>query len=178
MSLWGAFLHALKDALTEWNVSITMDLPTFYTNEKKMEPKVNDTLILERKIFTEQSTIGELRIDGDFACYTLEDTCRAKGIKVPGKTAISPGRYEIAITDSIRFKRPLPLLLAVPDFEGVRIHAGNAAEDTEGCILLGTRKDVDVIYDSRKAFDLIFPEIQKRLTFGKLYISIIGGRAA
>ena len=40
----------------------------------------------------------------------------------PGKTAIPSGQYEVTVTWSARFSRPLPLLLRVPDFEAVRIH--------------------------------------------------------
>lgn len=143
-----------------------------------MEPKMHDTFTLERMTFSEKSTIGELRIDGDLLCYTLEDTCRRNGEKIEGKTAIPAGKYEIVITESIRFKRPLPLLLEVPGFEGVRIHPGNTAEDTEGCILVGMKNGINVLYDSRKAFDLLFPEIQKRLQMGKLFIAIVGGSKA
>lgn len=141
-----------------------------------MEPKMQDCLTLERMDFTDKSTVGELRLDGEMVCYTLEDTCRSNGIKITGKTAIPSGRYELVVTYSDRFKKHMPLLLNVDGFDGVRIHSGNTSEDTEGCILLGMRRGVDVIYDSRKAFDLVFPEIQKRVATGKLYLSIVGGR--
>lgn len=130
-------------------------------------------ITLERSTFTDISTIGELCIDGDFFCYTLEDTCRRK--KIPGTTAIPAGRYEIVDSYSQKFGRNLPHLLDVPGFEGIRIHVGNRPEDTDGCILVGMRKGENEIYDSRKAFDLLHPEIKKRLEFGKVFISVIGG---
>lgn len=79
-----------------------------------------------RHTFTGRSTIGSLYIDKKFECYTLEDVVRT-GPKVHGQTAIPEGTYEVQITFSPRFKRDLPLLLNVPNFEGVRIHTGNYA---------------------------------------------------
>lgn len=82
--------------------------------------------------------IGELTIDGVHQCFTLEDKVREK--KIFGKTAIPPGRYEVTVSFSNHFQKKLPLLMNVPNFEGVRIHSGNTAKDTEGCILVGMTK--------------------------------------
>jgi len=79
-----------------------------------------------RHTFTERSTIGSLYLNGKFECYTLEDVVRV-GEKVPGATAIPEGIYPVQITFSNRFKRDLPLLLNVPNFDGIRIHTGNYA---------------------------------------------------
>lgn len=130
-------------------------------------------LTVERSTFTDTCTLGELCIDGEFFCHTLEDTCRRN--KIPGKTAIPAGRYEIVDSYSPKFGRNMPHLLNVPGFEGIRIHVGNRPEDTEGCILVGMKKGDGEIFDSRKAFDLLHQEIKKRLEFGKVYISVIGG---
>ena len=75
-------------------------------------------------------------LDGRFGVLHLEDVVR-QGEKVPGQTAIPEGIYTVQITFSNRFKRDLPLLLNVPNFEGIRIHPGNTDADTEGCILVG-----------------------------------------
>lgn len=115
-------------------------------------------LDLVRKWFTEESTIGELFVDGKFLCYTLEDTIREE--KIYGKTAISYGKYEVVITRSPRFKKDMPLLLNVPGFEGVRIHAGNTAKDTEGCILVGMTKSDDFIGGSKMAFETLMQRIK------------------
>ena len=108
---------------------------------------------------TSNSTIGELTIDGKFECYTLEDTER-EFVKIKGETAIPKGTYKVIINQSNRFKRLLPLLINVPNFEGVRIHAGNSNHDTEGCILVGQNRSVDYITKSRKAFDSLFKKMQ------------------
>lgn len=108
-------------------------------------------MLLQREPSTEACTIGRLTIDGDWCCWTLEDIVR-NGPKKPGETAIPPGIYTVQITHSPRFNTRLPLLLGVPGFEGVRIHPGNSAADTEGCILVGQSKGMNAILRSRAAF--------------------------
>lgn len=115
-------------------------------------------LLLKRLHKTEHSTIGELSIDGVFECYTLED--KEREVKIKAETAIPKGAYIVGITLSSRFKRPLPILLNVPNFEGVRIHSGNNNHDTEGCILVGTTRSEDYIGNSRLAFDKLFKKMQ------------------
>ena len=86
-------------------------------------------------------TIGRLEDEnGVKICDTLEPTWRNyKGgeLKVPNKSAVPEGTYRVVVTKSPRFKKYLPLLVGVPGFEGIRIHSGNSAKDTEGCILVG-----------------------------------------
>lgn len=107
---------------------------------------------------TNVSIIGELLVDGIFECFTLEDVERP--VKIKGETAISKGTYKVIINRSNRFKRLLPLLIDVPDFEGVRIHSGNTNHNTEGCILVGQTRGKDYIGQSRKAFDKLFKKMQ------------------
>jgi hypothetical protein len=101
-----------------------------------------------------------MTIDGAFECYTLEDVVRPAGEKVYGQTAIPEGRYRVKLTMSNRFKIVLPLLENVPNFEGVRIHPGNTAADTDGCILVGQSKTSNSIGASRLAFDRLFARLQ------------------
>jgi hypothetical protein len=130
-------------------------------------------LTLLRKVFSDVSTIGDLLIDGNFECKTLEDTVRR--LKIPGVTCIWSGRYEVVINWSNRFNRPMPLLLNVPQFDGIRIHKGNWAQNTDGCILLGQISLVDQLANSELAFDAFFPKLQVALLSGKVFIDIVGG---
>ena len=117
-------------------------------------------LTLKRTDFTKRSTIGELSIGGVMECFTLEDVVRQDGVKIFGETAIPAGRYTVDITFSPRFGRELPLLLNVQGFVGIRIHPGNTAADTEGCILVGSSKAADFIGHSKDTFDHLFPKLQ------------------
>lgn len=127
-------------------------------------------LKLVRKELTTRSTIGELQVDGDFECFTLEDVVRP--VKIKGATAIPQGVYEIVINWSQRFQRLLPLLLNVPQFDGIRIHAGNTDADTEGCILVGRTRATDFIGVSRAAFNALFAKLQDAAAREKIFITI------
>ena len=115
-------------------------------------------ITVKRLYKTENSTIGEMLIDGVFECFTLED--KERPVKIKGETAIPKGTYRVIINESNRFKRLLPLLIDVPNFEGVRIHSGNSNHDTEGCILVGQNRNKNYIGQSRKAFDKLFKKMQ------------------
>ena len=125
-------------------------------------------LILERIAKRKTYTIGRLyiqrRVDDEYLagtenqyfCDTLEPTWRDYehgGYKVKGRSAIPEGRYAVVISFSPKFKQWLPILLGGPEFnskwQGVRIHAGNCSEDTEGCILVGKNREVGKVLDSR-----------------------------
>ncbi len=116
-------------------------------------------LLLQRQLPAAGCTLGRLSIDGRPECWTLEDIERA-GPKVPGRTAIPAGTYRVRVTHSPRFNRRLPLLLDVPGFAGVRIHPGNTADDTAGCILVGTDKGRAAILRSRAAFGLLLAKLE------------------
>ena len=125
-------------------------------------------LILERIAKRKTYTIGRLyirrRVDDEYLagtenqyfCDTLEPTWRdyANGAyKVKCRSAIPEGRYAVVISYSPKFKQWLPILLGGPEFnrkwQGIRIHAGNCSEDTEGCILVGKNREVGKVLDSR-----------------------------
>jgi hypothetical protein len=116
-----------------------------------MDEAMTRTMVLTREASQDGATLGSLAIDGHHVCHTLEDEVRPPGVKVPGRTAIPAGRYRVVVTSSPRFKRRLPLLREVPGFDGVRIHRGNTARDTEGCILVGYARTQARIWSSAVA---------------------------
>lgn len=128
-------------------------------------------LQLKRKIFTDDSTIGELSIDGVFICYTLEDKVRDK--KIQNVTAIPYGKYEVIINFSNRFQQYMPLLLNVPNYAGIRIHSGNKSTHTEGCILVGSSKSLNFIGNSRVTFKSLFGRLKLAAKKEKIFINII-----
>lgn len=129
-------------------------------------------LRLEREASANGATIGQLFVDGAEFCYTLEDVVRekwgvpVKGWKIAGETAIPRGDYNVVITHSNRFNRQLPLLENVEGFEGVRIHPGNTAADTEGCILVGRSRTDRTVTESRAAFNELFAKLADAIEHG------------
>lgn len=107
-------------------------------------------LDLYRYDFQDDRTIGLLYINGVYFSDTLEDRYRDLSVeeKVPNKTCIPCGEYNITLVNSPRFKRILPLLSNVPKFTGILIHSGNTPDDTSGCILVGQRNG-NIISNSR-----------------------------
>lgn len=107
-------------------------------------------LKLERLYLKYTYTIGKLYIDDKYFCDTVEDKVRDLNkdgdlndlgeTKVYGETAIPYGTYEVEVTYSPKFKRELPLIKNVPHFEGIRIHKGNYAANSSGCVITGENK--------------------------------------
>ena len=125
---------------------------------------------LVRIAFKETYTIGKLYVDGKYVCDTIEDKDRGLDNsmtvneilrrKVKGQTAIPTGHYNIEITYSPKYKRMMPLLLGVKGFSGIRIHSGNTAKDTEGCLLVGKNTKVGMVLESRDTYQRLFAMMQ------------------
>jgi hypothetical protein len=119
---------------------------------------------------TPEATLGRLSVDGRFACYTLEDVVRPRGApKVWGQTAIPAGLYTVALTYSTRFHEVMPQLLDVPNYEGIRIHAGNTAADTAGCLLTGTAVAPNGrrVFNSWRAYHALLLQIEAAVGRGE-----------
>lgn len=122
-------------------------------------------LLLHRKYLKPEYTIGTLYIDGKYLCEAIEDKVREE--KIDHVTAIDYGTYKIDLTMSPKFKRLLPLLLDVPFFEGIRIHRGNTAEDSSGCLLPGENKEVGRVIHSTKYEMIIIEKILEAIKRGE-----------
>ena len=105
-------------------------------------------LTLKRLNLTPNYTEGELYVNNVYFCKTLEDTNRDLNKngqfdnsekKVYGETCIPYGKYKIILSYSPKFKRELPEILEVPNFQGIRMHRGNKISDTYGCVLCGEK---------------------------------------
>ena len=129
-------------------------------------------LTLKRIANKKTYCIGKLYINGKYFCDTLEDTDRGldstmteediKKIKVKGETAIPTGIYKIILNYSPKFKKVMPLITNVKGYSGVRIHTGNSAKDTEGCLLVGKNTIVGRLTESRKMYDALFKRLQQK----------------
>lgn len=154
-------------------------------------------LTLKRIALRSEYTIGKLYVDGEYVCDTIEDTVRdldndgkfANGeVKIPGKTAIPYGRYEI----TMKVKSPkysnfskyswakkydgyLPRLLNVPHFDGVLIHVGNSALDSEACVLVGENKVVGKVINSVNTFRKLMDEylVPAKKRNEKIFIEVV-----
>lgn len=154
-------------------------------------------LILKRIALRSEYTIGKLYVDGEYVCDTIEDTVRdldkdgkfANGeVKIHGKTAIPYGRYEI----TMKVKSPkysnfskyswakkydgyLPRLLNVPHFDGVLIHVGNSALDSEACVLVGENKVVGKVINSVNTFRKLMDEylVPAKKRNEKIFIEVV-----
>ena len=127
-------------------------------------------LLLIRDTFTENSTIGELFINGERFCDTLENPWLDNQRNI---SCIPAGEYPVRL----RYPREsatreyLHLLVQdVPNRDYILFHRGNFPKDTSGCILVGQGTQQDVVNNSTLAMDLVMKEI---LNLGGTNINLI-----
>lgn len=127
-------------------------------------------LLLKRIAKKEKYTIGKLYIDGEYFCDTVEDTDRnlysymdvgeISRLKVYGETAIPYGTYKVRLSMSYKYKKILPEIMNIPGWTGVRIHSGNTAEDSLGCIIVGQNKAVGKVLNSRVTMNALMEKLE------------------
>ena len=127
---------------------------------KAIIPKGNHiNLLIIRDTFSDESTIGELFVNGERFCDTLELPWKNN---VRNISCIPDGEYNVRL----RYPREsatrdyLHLLVKdVPNRDYILFHRGNTANDTSGCILVGQGSQQDIVHNSRLAMDLLMKEI-------------------
>lgn len=150
-------------------------------------------LELKRIAKRDTYTIGRLSIDGERFCDTIEDKDRGlrqdlplsvnKARKRAGETAIPTGRYQVTLgVKSKKYSAKkqyafcngyVPRLLNVPAFDGILIHIGNTAQDSEGCILVGRNTKVGMVTHSTVTFWELYSRLQDAAKQGeKIFITI------
>lgn len=121
-------------------------------------------ILIERYAMSDSGTFGHLFLNDKLFCCTAEPPSF-------GKYPIPEGTYKVAITHSNRFsgKEPyskyagVPLLLNVPNFEGIRIHVGNSPiTDTQGCILVGLDVKASKLLYSVQAYIELMEELKNQ----------------
>lgn len=141
-----------------------------------------DRTILWRRLAAATGAAATLGVAG-FAgktYYTVEDPVRVLthcGItsctgKVPGATAIPSGTYEVRDTWSPKFHRMMLEVVGVPGFQGIRIHSGNSADDTEGCLIPGLKQTPSGVAYSRMAVEQLNRDVRAQLRTGPVWIAI------
>ena len=119
--------------------------------------KIN--LLILRDTFTEESTIGELFLNGERFCDTLELPFRDNERSV---SCIPTGEYKVRLRlprESAKRDYIHLLVQDVPSRDYILFHRGNSAKDTRGCILVGQGSQQDVVHNSTLAMDLLIKEI-------------------
>ena len=116
-------------------------------------------LLLIRDTFSEKSTIGELFLNGERMCDTLENPWLDNQRNI---SCIPAGVYDVRLrlARESASRDYLHLLVQdVPNRDWILFHRGNTAKDTSGCILVGLGTEQDVVHNSTLAMDLLIKEI-------------------
>ncbi len=133
----------------------------------------------------DESSLGLLRVNGKFFCYSLEDQFNEP--KIPGETRIPVGRYQIKLRNvggmtkrygkRFDFHMGMLHLQDVPEFEYVYIHTGNNDDHSEGCILVGDGQIQNVtergmVTTSVAAYTRLYEAIIGALALEEIWITI------
>ena len=116
-------------------------------------------LLLIRDTFSKESTIGELFINGERICDTLENSWQDNQRNISCiPEGVYPVRLRLPRESATRDYLHL-LVQEVPNRDWILFHRGNTAKDTSGCILVGLGTQQDVVSNSVLAMDLLIKEV-------------------
>ena len=125
--------------------------------EVRADPMIN--LLLIREVFTEESTIGTLYLNGERMADTLENPYLDNQRNI---SSIPSGQYKVRLRlarESATRDYLHLLVQEVKDRSYILFHIGNTAKDTRGCILVGLSREQDRVNNSKLAMDLLIKEI-------------------
>ena len=116
-------------------------------------------LLIIRDTFTEESTIGDIFLNGERMCDTLELPWKDNQRSI---SSIPAGEYKVNLRPARQSatRDYLHLLVQeVPNRSYILFHIGNTAKDTQGCILVGIKRQQDFVSNSILAMNLLMKEI-------------------
>jgi|TARA_R110001599_G_scaffold78371_5_gene213105 hypothetical protein len=119
----------------------------------------NINLLLIREIFTDESTIGNLYLNGEWMTDTLELPYKDNQRSI---SCIPDGQYKVRLRTAKESATRDYLHLLVKDVKDrsyILFHRGNSAKDTRGCVLVGIGRKQDFVKNSTLAMDLLIKEI-------------------
>ena len=116
-------------------------------------------LLLIRNTFSKKSTIGELFLNGERICDTLENSWQDNQRNISCiPEGIYPVRLRLPRESGTRDYLHL-LVQEVPNRDFILVHRGNFPSQTQGCLLVGLGTEQDVVHNSVLAMDLLIKEI-------------------
>lgn len=141
-------------------------------------------LTLIRAYKKDTYTIGRLYAGGRFICNTIEDKDRGlnqfmsesdiQKVKVKAETAIPIGTYKLVVSMSPKFGRKLIEIQNVPAYSGVRVHRGNTAQDSAGCVIVGMNTEKGKVTNSTKYEELLTTMVESAINNKEeCYLTII-----
>tara|TARA_R110000851_G_scaffold5505_3_gene22748 strand:+ start:89 stop:508 length:420 start_codon:yes stop_codon:yes gene_type:complete len=116
-------------------------------------------LLLIRDTFTKNSVIGELFLNGERMCDTLENPWKDNQRNI---SCIPEGNYKVRLRLPRESASRDYIHLLLEDVENrsyILFHRGNTAKDTRGCILVGLGSEQDIVHNSTLAMDLLIKEV-------------------
>lgn len=115
--------------------------------------QVSVKMVLIREAITGDSVTGSLMVGNRKICCTLEN----KNYLLP------ESEYKLTVSNSPTFARDLPLIHneKIKPNRGFRIHAGNTAKDSRGCVLVGESLINDNTLTNSRKTEKIVTEIAR-----------------
>lgn len=112
---------------------------------------------LRRFLSDDRFTLGAI-VFQKFSCFSLELPWKENRVNT---SCIPIGRYKCSMVQSTKFGNVL-LVHDVPGRSGILFHPGNDPADTQGCVLVGSRLDLQAslpLLNSKQTFNRFLNKI-------------------